>query len=80
MPVVQWPGYALECSNTAKFNRFFFLLQNALTHSGSQEASNSIGTGIVSPEVKRPGCEIDHLPPSSAETKNEWRYISRYSS
>jgi hypothetical protein len=30
----------------------------------------------LSPEVKRPGREADHSPPSSAEVKNAWRYIS----
>ena len=43
-------------------------------------ATVNIGTGIVSPELKRPVCEVNHLPPSSAEAKNEWRYFSRYSS
>jgi hypothetical protein len=26
--------------------------------------------------AKWPGCEIDHLPPSSVEVKNEWSYTS----
>jgi hypothetical protein len=26
--------------------------------------------GVLSPAVKRPGCEADRLPPSSAEVKN----------
>jgi hypothetical protein len=30
----------------------------------------------LSPEVKRPGCETDHSPPSSAEVKNAWSYTS----
>jgi len=42
-------------------------------------ATIKIGTGVVYPEVKRPGCDVDHLPPTSDEAKNEWRYISRYS-
>ena len=25
------------------------------------------------PGVKRPGRDVDHVPPSSAEVKNEWR-------
>jgi hypothetical protein len=29
-----------------------------------------------SPGVKRPGREVDHSPPSSAEIKNEWSYTS----
>jgi len=34
------------------------------------------GTGALSPEVKRPEREADHLPPSNAEVKNVWCYIS----
>jgi hypothetical protein len=26
--------------------------------------------------VKRPGCEVNHSPPSSAEVKNGWSYTS----
>jgi hypothetical protein len=32
--------------------------------------------GAFSSEVKRPGCEADHPPPSSAEVKNAWHYTS----
>jgi hypothetical protein len=32
--------------------------------------------GALSLEVKRPGHEADHSPPSSAEVKNAWSYIS----
>jgi hypothetical protein len=35
-----------------------------------------IGYRVSFPVVKRPGSDIDHLPPSSAEVKNEWRYNS----
>jgi len=28
------------------------------------------------PGVKQPGCETDHLPPSSAGIKNVWSYTS----
>ena len=30
----------------------------------------------LSPGVKRAGCEFDHLPSSSVQVKNEWRYTS----
>jgi hypothetical protein len=33
-----------------------------------------MGTGAVSPGVRRPGPEGDHLPMCSAEVENEWRY------
>jgi hypothetical protein len=32
--------------------------------------------GALSLWVKRPGCETDHSPPSSAEVKNAWRHTS----
>jgi hypothetical protein len=31
---------------------------------------------VLSPGVKRPGCEADHSPPSSVEVKNAWSYTS----
>jgi hypothetical protein len=31
-------------------------------------------TGIVSRLVKQPGRDVDHLPPSIAEVKNEWSH------
>jgi hypothetical protein len=35
-----------------------------------------MGTRLLSLGVKWPGLEVDHLPPSSAEVKNEWSYAS----
>jgi len=32
-------------------------------------------TGVISPGVKRPGRESDHLPPSRAYVKNAWSHI-----
>jgi hypothetical protein len=32
--------------------------------------------GILSPELRRPGCEDYHSPASSAEVKNTWSYTS----
>ena len=28
------------------------------------------------PGAKRPGCEVEHSPPSRTEVKNEWSYTS----
>jgi hypothetical protein len=39
-------------------------------------ASYPMGTGALSLGVKRQGREADHLPPSSAEVKNEWSCTS----
>jgi hypothetical protein len=44
--------------------------------SGAHPASYSVGTGGSFHVVKRPGREADHSPPSSAEVKNVWSYIS----
>jgi hypothetical protein len=33
-------------------------------------------SGAPNPEIKRPGREADHSPPSSAEVKNAWSYTS----
>jgi hypothetical protein len=50
----------------------FSLLHVFHTGSGAHPTSYPIGTGTVSPEVKRRGCEADHSPPPSAEVKNLW--------
>jgi hypothetical protein len=38
--------------------------------SGAHPASYPVGTGALSPGIKRPGREADHSPPTSAEVKN----------
>jgi hypothetical protein len=43
---------------------------------GPHKASHRMGNGGSSPEVKWPGRESDHSPPSSAEVKNTWGYTS----
>jgi hypothetical protein len=42
--------------------------------SEAHPASYSMGTGVLSSVVKRPGREADHSPPSSSQVTNEWRY------
>jgi hypothetical protein len=57
-----------------------FSHHNFQTGSGAQPASYEIGTGgFFHPEVKRPGREADHSPPSSAEVKNAWSCMSTFS-
>jgi hypothetical protein len=46
-----------------------------LTGSGAHPASCLVGTGALSPGVKRPGREAHHSSPN-AEVKNAWRYTS----
>jgi hypothetical protein len=38
--------------------------------------SYPLGTGAISPEVKRPGREAHHSPPTIAEVKKMWIYTS----
>jgi len=35
-----------------------------------------MGAAVLYWEIKRLGSEVDHLPPFSAEVKNEWSYRS----
>jgi hypothetical protein len=46
------------------------VLHRVETDSGAHLFSYPISTGALSPEVKRPGREADHAPPSSADVKN----------
>jgi hypothetical protein len=41
---------------------------------GAHPACYSMGTRVLSLQVKWLRFETDHLPPSRAEVKNEWRY------
>jgi hypothetical protein len=43
---------------------------------GVHPASYPVGTGALSPGLKRPGREADHSPPASAEVKKTWIYTS----
>jgi hypothetical protein len=49
----------------------FSLHHRVQNGSGSYPSSYPMGTRALSLGVKRPGCEADHSPPSSAEVK-EW--------
>jgi hypothetical protein len=54
----------------------FSLHHRVQNGSGAHPASYTMGTRDSFPGVKRPGREADHSPPSSAEVKNAWSYIS----
>jgi hypothetical protein len=43
---------------------------------GPIQPPNQRVISVLSLEVKRPGCEAGHSPPSSAEVKKEWSYTS----
>jgi hypothetical protein len=55
--------------------RFLFSLHVVQTGYGAQPPIQWV-PGTLSPGVKRPGREADHLPPTSAEVKNTWMYTS----
>jgi hypothetical protein len=54
-----------------KGGKRFSLLHSVQTGSWVQPASCPKGTGHFYPEVKRPGRESDHSPPSNAEVKSD---------
>jgi hypothetical protein len=56
--------------------KMFSLLHIVQTGSGVYPTSYKMGTGGSFPGVKRQGPEADHSPPTSAEVKNMWIYIS----
>jgi hypothetical protein len=39
---------------------------------GAHPAFSAVDTVVFSPGVKRPGRDVDHSPPPSAEIKHEW--------
>jgi hypothetical protein len=47
----------------------FSVFHSFQTGSGAHQASFKMGTGALSPELKRPERETDHSPPSTAEVK-----------
>jgi hypothetical protein len=55
---------------------YLSFLLNVHTGSGARPASCSMGTGGPFPEINRSVCEVEHLPPPSADAKNEWSYTS----
>jgi hypothetical protein len=46
------------------------------TDSDVHPNSCPMGSGGPSPGLKRPGREVDHSPPASAEVKEMWIYTS----
>lgn len=52
------------------------LLQNAQTGPGPHPASYPVCTGVCFFGVEQAVFQVDHLPLSFADVKNEWRYTS----
>jgi hypothetical protein len=53
-----------------------FLSSKLPQNSEAHPITHSMGTGVLPRGIKRPGREVDHLPSSSTEVKNEWSYAS----
>jgi hypothetical protein len=81
-PLTLWPGRRDSVVGIAtgyglfesRKGREFSLLHVVETGSGVHPASYPMGPGILSQGVKRPECEADHSPPTSAEVKKIWIY------
>jgi hypothetical protein len=54
----------------------FSVLQIVQAGSGVHTTSYPMGNGALSPGIKRPEREADHSPPTSAEVRKMWIYIS----
>jgi hypothetical protein len=60
----------------SRLGQEFFPLHVVQTDSGAHSASYVMGTGELSPRIKRPGREAYHSPPTSAEVKKTRIYTS----
>jgi hypothetical protein len=80
---VQWLGYGLDNRGSihARGTDFFSSPLHLFTTSSRTALRPTQPPiqwvpGALSLRVKRPGCEAEHSPPSSAEVKNAWSYTS----
>jgi hypothetical protein len=69
-------GWMIGGSSTGRGWEFFSSAPNPDRFWGSPSLVSNGLSGSLSLGVKRPGREADRSPPSSAEAKNPWRYIS----
>jgi hypothetical protein len=58
--------------------KIFLFSYTVQTGSGAHPASYSVSIGDLSRGLRRPGREVDHSPPFSAEVKNECSYFHPY--
>jgi hypothetical protein len=69
--------YANETASALVCLGIFSLHQYVQTGSGDHTDSYPVSTGSsFTPEIKRPGREADHSPPSGSEVKDAWSYTS----
>jgi hypothetical protein len=55
---------------------FFLLATTPRQAQGATQPPIQWVLGALTPGIKGPGREVDHLPPASAEVKNGWSYTS----
>jgi hypothetical protein len=66
---------SLEAWTTGvRFSALALIFFSSPPHPDRLWGSYPISTWALSPGVKKPGRETDHLPPSAAEFKNVWNY------
>jgi hypothetical protein len=73
--------YATYCTvhglNPGRDERFFYFPKRLDRVTPSHPPTScSVGTVLCYPGINRPGGEVNHSPPSSAELKNEWSCTS----
>jgi len=78
--LVQWLGYGLNDQGSRVDSQwglgiFLFTTMSRTAVRPTQPPIPRV-PGALSLEVKQPGCEVNHSPPSSAEVKNVWGYTS----
>jgi hypothetical protein len=66
----------MESEFESRYGQNLFPIHIVRTGSVVHSASYPTLPGALSLEVKRPGREADHSPPTGAEVKNMWIYIS----
>jgi hypothetical protein len=64
-------------SSPGKVKNFLFSTSSRPVLWPTQPPVQSV-SGSCSPEIKRPGREADHSPPTSTEVKNTWIYTSTF--
>jgi hypothetical protein len=72
---IWWLSYwlAIRYLNPGRSTRYFPLSDRPYRHRSLSSLLFNGRRGLF-PVVRRPGCEFDHLPPSSARVKDEQRY------
>jgi hypothetical protein len=65
-----WPRAGSPRGRSSSPGRVKNFLHVVQTGSGVHPTSYPMGTGVSFPGIKRPGREVDHLAPVSAEVRN----------